>query len=291
SDLGMIQTTQNFHRFGFMRAVGYIDKNRFGPEEGADHRPESWQNTFETARETNRLAPRPREPGPLMEFPFRRHAVAEFSRCRIQIHVTEKGTALTETSTDQTACEARRFLREPRHMQIHVARDGHRMGPFSLEEVNRQLAAGSLGLSDLAWYEGIPNWIALSQLPGVAAAATIPGAAVPVMSASETIAPDSSYGGFWIRVAAYILDAIILGIPLAILNVALNPKPNDPSSSHPVLAFVLTFLIELAYFAGFWSSGLQATLGQKICGLRVVSASDFGKISFVRAAGRFFAMI
>jgi uncharacterized RDD family membrane protein YckC len=166
------------------------------------------------------------------------------------------------------------------------------MGPFSLEEVNRQLAAGSLGLSDLAWYEGIPNWIALSQVPGVEAAAAIPGAAAPtVTSASETIAPDSSYGGFWIRVAAYILDAIILGIPLAILNVALNPKPNDPSSSHPVLVFVITLVIELAYFAGFWSSGLQATLGQKICGLRVVSASDFGKISFVRAAGRFFAMI
>jgi len=166
------------------------------------------------------------------------------------------------------------------------------MGPFSLEEVNRQLAVGSLGLSDLAWYEGIPNWIALSQVPGVGVAAAIPGAAVPtVTSAGGTIAADSSYGGFWIRLAAYILDAIILGIPLAVLNVALNPKPNDPSSSHPGIVFVLTLVVELAYFAGFWSSGLQATLGQKICGLRVVSASDFGKISFARAAGRFFAMI
>jgi uncharacterized RDD family membrane protein YckC len=175
-------------------------------------------------------------------------------------------------------------------MQIHVARDGHRMGPFSLEEVNRQLAAGSLGLSDLAWYEGIPNWVALSEVPGVGTTGSASGAAVPpVASVSGTVAADSSYGGFWIRLAAYILDVIILGIPIAILRFALNPS--DPSSGHPVLVFVLTIVIEAAYFAGFWSSGLQATLGQKICGLRVVSASDFGKISFSRATGRFFAMI
>src|SRR5436853_5548948 len=35
-------------------------------------------------------------------------------------------------------------------MQIHIARDGQKMGPFTLEEVNRQLAAGILRLSDLA---------------------------------------------------------------------------------------------------------------------------------------------
>lgn len=175
-------------------------------------------------------------------------------------------------------------------MQIHVARDGHRMGPFSLEEVNRQLAAGSLGLSDLAWYEGIPNWVALSQVPGVGMIGSVPGAAAAsVASASGTAVADSSYGGFWIRLAAYIIDVIIVGIPIAILRFAL--KPSDPSSGHPILVFVLTIVIEVAYFAGFWSSEFQATLGQKICGLRVVSATDFGKISFGRATGRFFAMI
>jgi len=33
----MIQTAQNVHRFGFMRPVGYIDENRFGPEKDVDH--------------------------------------------------------------------------------------------------------------------------------------------------------------------------------------------------------------------------------------------------------------
>lgn len=52
-------------------------------------------------------------------------------------------------------------------MQIHIARDGQPVGPFSLEEVNRQLATGTLSLSDQAWYEGAAGWAPLSQVPGV----------------------------------------------------------------------------------------------------------------------------
>ena len=56
-------------------------------------------------------------------------------------------------------------------MQIHIARDGKPMGPFSLEEINRQLAAGTLSLSDQAWYEGAAGWAPLSTVPGVSSGA------------------------------------------------------------------------------------------------------------------------
>jgi hypothetical protein len=52
-------------------------------------------------------------------------------------------------------------------MQIHIARNGQPMGPFSLEEINRQLAAGTLSVSDQAWYEGAAGWAPLSTVPGV----------------------------------------------------------------------------------------------------------------------------
>jgi Domain of unknown function (DUF4190)/GYF domain 2 len=52
-------------------------------------------------------------------------------------------------------------------MQIHIARNGQPTGPFSLEEVNRQLAAGTLSVSDQAWYEGAAGWAPLSTVPGV----------------------------------------------------------------------------------------------------------------------------
>jgi Domain of unknown function (DUF4190)/GYF domain 2 len=74
-------------------------------------------------------------------------------------------------------------------MQIHIARDGKQLGPFSLEEINRQLAAGTLSLSDQAWYEGAAGWAALSTVPGVGAAAS-PGAA-PISPATTpaSVAP------------------------------------------------------------------------------------------------------
>ena len=75
-------------------------------------------------------------------------------------------------------------------MQIHVARDGKELGIFSIEEINRQLAAGTLQLTDLAWYEGASGWAALSTVPGVSAtpASAMPSSAPP-QTASSSPAP------------------------------------------------------------------------------------------------------
>jgi hypothetical protein len=66
-------------------------------------------------------------------------------------------------------------------MQIHVAREGKELGIFSLEEINRQLAAGALRPTDLAWHEGAAGWAALSTLPGVSSApvSAAPSGALP----------------------------------------------------------------------------------------------------------------
>ncbi|HEV2805065.1 MAG TPA: DUF4190 domain-containing protein [Chthoniobacterales bacterium] len=77
-------------------------------------------------------------------------------------------------------------------MQIHVARDGKELGVFSLEEINRQLAAGTLLVTDLAWYEGAAAWAALSTVPGVnatPAATTPPATPTTVATASAASAP------------------------------------------------------------------------------------------------------
>ena len=68
-------------------------------------------------------------------------------------------------------------------MQIHIARDGQPVGPFSLEEINRQLAAGTLSLSDQAWYEGAAGWAPLSTVPGVSGSTSLLPASGPVVVA------------------------------------------------------------------------------------------------------------
>jgi hypothetical protein len=52
-------------------------------------------------------------------------------------------------------------------MQIYIAKNNQRLGPYSLEEALRLRASGQISGTDLAWYEGIPQWIPLSQVPGM----------------------------------------------------------------------------------------------------------------------------
>jgi hypothetical protein len=55
-------------------------------------------------------------------------------------------------------------------MHISIARNGQKFGPYTIEQVNEYLASGQLLHSDLAWYEGLPEWIPLGTLEGISVA-------------------------------------------------------------------------------------------------------------------------
>ena len=59
-------------------------------------------------------------------------------------------------------------------MQIYISRDGEQNGPYSIEDVNTHLKDGALLPTDLACWEGMTEWVPLSQISGV----TIPGDSV-----------------------------------------------------------------------------------------------------------------
>jgi len=52
-------------------------------------------------------------------------------------------------------------------MEISVNKDGEDLGPFSLEDIQAQLADGSLSLEDYAWFDGCEDWVYVSDVPGV----------------------------------------------------------------------------------------------------------------------------
>jgi hypothetical protein len=52
-------------------------------------------------------------------------------------------------------------------VDIFINRDGQRGGPYSLHKVNECLAVGSMQPTDLAFHEGLTDWIPLSQIDGV----------------------------------------------------------------------------------------------------------------------------
>ena len=58
-------------------------------------------------------------------------------------------------------------LPTPPQLQFFVARPEQNYGPYTLQEVNSHLATGHIKAADLAWHEGAPGWMPLSQLSGV----------------------------------------------------------------------------------------------------------------------------
>lgn len=80
-------------------------------------------------------------------------------------------------------------------MELYVARNGQRLGPFPLDEVQRRVAAGEFSPLDLAWAEGRTDWAPLTSFlpanpapvsgpPPLTAANTAPypGGASPYMA-------------------------------------------------------------------------------------------------------------
>src|SRR3954462_9084109 len=59
---------------------------------------------------------------------------------------------------------------------IHVARDGAKLGEFTLEQIRAGLTTGQFRLTDLGWQTGMAEWRPLSEM---VPAATPPGEPVP----------------------------------------------------------------------------------------------------------------
>ena len=95
-------------------------------------------------------------------------------------------------------------------MQIYVRKGEKQLGPYSLEQIHQYLAQGGLQLTDPAWYEGLDQWIVLSEVPGVVVAQP-PGP--PPLKKIRRLQSREEYGGFWVRVWASLIDLLLL-IPI-----------------------------------------------------------------------------
>ena len=126
-----------------------------------------------------------------------------------------------------------------------------------------------------------------------------PAAPPPPVWDANPVGQPTGYGGFWIRVVAYLIDAILLNIAFGIIGsiIGISLIPADPTHMDPMeyieqagrlqlVALVVTWL----YFALMESSARGATVGKMVVGLRVVDEQG-SRISFLRATGRFFAKV
>ena len=107
------------------------------------------------------------------------------------------------------------------------------------------------------------------------------------------VASPGSYGGFWIRLVAYIIDAIILGIIGGILSVPLGVNYSDLNSLSSGAARTsngIDLVLSFVYFTLLWSY-MGGSIGQRILGMHVVDATTGQQISFGKAALRWLGLI
>ncbi|MEZ5460257.1 RDD family protein [Dokdonella sp.] len=142
---------------------------------------------------------------------------------------------------------------------------------------------------------------ASTPAPEMRMSAATPAAAPAASGASMApgeLLPEGNIvnAGFWRRVAAYMLDSIILSV-VSLIFFAVIGGLGWLASDSPGLVFFIMFLgyvgliaIMWLYFAKFESGPRQATPGKQVMGIKVTD--DKGqRIGFGRATGRFFGKI
>ena len=85
------------------------------------------------------------------------------------------------------------------------------------------------------------------------------------------------YAGFWLRLAAGIIDLIILAVAGFILTFIFGP-----------FIIILDILISWLYFVVLQSSEKRSTFGMRACGIKIHD-EQLSRLSFWRLTGRYFA--
>ena len=214
-------------------------------------------------------------------------------------------------------------------MQYYAVINGERSGPYTEGEFQQRVEAGDILPETLVWRQGMTEWKPLAQLnTGPEAAGTtgtcvecggqfpegdlmdyqgirVCAACKPVFLQRMREGADlpATYGaryalryaGFWIRFVAYFVDYLILyvtGLLMMLLPVFSGLASGEPDAASlwvSLMTGFFNFALNLAYYTVFIGR-FGATPGKLIVGLRVVRA-DGGRVTYLRALGRCFAMM
>ncbi len=127
----------------------------------------------------------------------------------------------------------------------------------------------------------------------------------PSYTAFSVSSSAPAYAGFWLRVGAYLLDSLIVGVLGFIFSIIIGGVIGgilgsaelsgniDAAIQSPGFEFVVNLssvIIGWLYFSLQESSKVQATLGKRALGCKVTDLAG-NRISFGRATARYFSKI
>ncbi len=171
--------------------------------------------------------------------------------------------------------------------QYFVADNGVSRGPFNLAQVADSVRTGEIVPFTLMWKEGMADWDAAQQV--LADTGLLHPAAVAwPRPAQKSYAPAPTIAAFGRRMAASLIDALVMFIPATIL-VAL-PRAFLPDSSALTVGEALALLANIAYFTVLQGRAQGATVGKNALDIRVVR-DDGSKMGDGLALGRYVLLL
>ena len=225
-------------------------------------------------------------------------------------------------------------------MDWYYVRDRQRFGPISDDEFQRMVGQGAITPDTLVWHRGMQDWQRYGNVVA-AGQAGAPATAAPQQTEATfpcyecgryfpqsemirhgqfnvcgnckniffqriregmTLPGALQFAGFWIRVAAYLIDMVILMVANIIVQMPLqfmmipsnmNMEPGEMPGAGFWMIWAVMMLLQIAVPMAYetWFVGkYMATPGKMALGLKVIRPDGSG-LTYLRAFARYWAKV
>ncbi len=157
-------------------------------------------------------------------------------------------------------------------------------GPYKGYAIKEMIESGAVGPASLVAKVGATQWSTVADVPAFAAYVPTRRRAV-------------RYAGFWIRVLACVIDAVLIYVVIGVLaviaavmlgGVGAGRPPEETATTAGWVFILISLAITLFYYIYFPSGRWQATPGKRICGIHIIRTSG-KRVTRALALGRLLA--
>ena len=204
-------------------------------------------------------------------------------------------------------------------MNWFYAEEGKQLGPISNEEFDAMVVSGRIGPGTLVWHDGMKDWQPYRTLTStrsdllkatvrcaecgrdvpedetikyrdVSVCASCKNVFFQRLREGQNVSGEFLYVGFWPRVGAKLIDAVILWIAEMVLTIPFMAltfrQVANGGQPNPMMPFLYLFIYPVAFglsigYNVYFLGKYGATPGKMVMGLKVIT-SDGGALTYTK---------